>query len=67
MGLRDILNDSYGVYDSIDDIDFDSLPNYFVLKDTLGSSEKMKKISEVLSADFLHLRVDLYYENSSIS
>ena len=36
-GLEQILVHSYGVYSSIDEIDFDSLPNRFVLKDTLGS------------------------------
>ena len=35
-GLEDILIPCYGVYDSADDIDWDSLPNQFVMKDTLG-------------------------------
>ncbi len=35
-GLGHILNDIYGVYDSIDDIDFSSLPNKFVVKSTTG-------------------------------
>lgn len=35
-GCGDILNDCYGVYNTPDEIDFDSLPNSFVLKDTLG-------------------------------
>lgn len=38
-GLCDILNDCYGVYDSFDDIDFDQLPNQFVLKMTNGSGQ----------------------------
>lgn len=33
-GYGDILNDCYGVYESFDEIDFDSLPNQFVLKMT---------------------------------
>lgn len=37
IGLFDILTQCYGVYDSYDDINFDDLPNRFVLKDTLGS------------------------------
>jgi hypothetical protein len=36
VGLGYILNELYGVYDSPDEIDFDELPNSFVLKDTLG-------------------------------
>lgn len=35
-GLGHILNECYGVYDRVEDIDFDRLPNQFVLKDTLG-------------------------------
>ena len=35
-GFSDILTNDYGVYDSPEDIDFDSLPHSFVLKDTLG-------------------------------
>lgn len=35
-GLGSILNEEYGVYDSPDQIDFDKLPDSFVLKDTLG-------------------------------
>lgn len=34
--LGNILNDLYGVYNSPDEIDFDMLPESFVLKDTLG-------------------------------
>lgn len=36
-GLGDILNGVIGVYDSADKIDFDSLPNRFVIKATHGS------------------------------
>lgn len=35
-GLGDILNDCYGVYKSADEIDFDRLPQSFVLKTTHG-------------------------------
>lgn len=35
-GLEHILNERYGAYSSPDEIDFDTLPNSFVLKDTLG-------------------------------
>lgn len=36
-GLEDILIPCYGVYDSPDDINWEALPNQFVMKDTLGS------------------------------
>lgn len=37
-GLEHILNELYGVYDSADEIDFDKLPNKFVLKTTNDSN-----------------------------
>ena len=36
-GLEEILNECYGVFDFPEEIDFDALPDKFVLKDTLGS------------------------------
>lgn len=36
LGLSEILNECYGVYDNPNEIDFTSLPNSFVVKDTLG-------------------------------
>ena len=33
-GYEDILNELYGVYDNVEDIDFDTLPNQFVMKMT---------------------------------
>lgn len=36
-GLGHILNECYGVYDRVEDVDFQKLPRQFVLKDTLGS------------------------------
>ena len=33
-GYEDILNELYGVYDNVEDIDFDILPNQFVMKMT---------------------------------
>lgn len=38
LGYGDLLNEVYGVYDRVDDIDWDALPNQFVLKNTLGGS-----------------------------
>ncbi len=36
QGYQEILNSIYGLYESANDIDFDILPNEFVIKDTLG-------------------------------
>lgn len=36
-GLESILNELYGVFNSVDEIDFNSLPKKFVLKTTNGS------------------------------
>lgn len=38
-GYGTTLNECYGVYDSFDEIDFDSLPNMFVLKLTTASGK----------------------------
>ncbi|MDT2811545.1 ATP-grasp fold amidoligase family protein [Vagococcus lutrae] len=35
-GLKDILVPLIGIYDTVDEITFDKLPNQFVIKDTLG-------------------------------
>lgn len=37
VGYGHLLNDLYGVYTNVNDIDFDKLPNQFVLKGTHGS------------------------------
>lgn len=39
-GLQYILNEQIGLYDHADEIDFDSLPNQFALKETKGSSSE---------------------------
>ena len=61
-GLDSILNECYGVFDRPEDVDWNALPNSFVLKDTLGAGgrsmefvyDKNKadnnKITESLSA-----------------
>lgn len=36
-GLNKILNEMYGIYDKPEDIDYDKLPNKFVIKTTAGS------------------------------
>ena len=35
-GLEDTLNECYGIFDRVEDIDFDALPDKFVVKNTLG-------------------------------
>lgn len=40
-GLEDILIPCYGVYDAIDQIDWDNLPDQFVMKDTLGGGNSV--------------------------
>ena len=66
LGLKNILTECYGVWDSVEDIDFDKLPDKFVLKCThdCGSTvivrdkSKMNK-KEVL--DFLDKHVSVRY------
>ena len=40
MGCGGILNELYGVYETVDEIDFETLPNQFVIKETKGSSSE---------------------------
>lgn len=40
LGMKDLLNECYGVYERAEDIDWDSLPQKFVIKHTL-SGESM--------------------------
>ena len=60
IGMGNLLNESYGVYDRVEDIDWESLPQRFVIKNTLSgegkgiflvfdkSSLDLKKIKESL-------------------
>ena len=43
LGMGDLLNECYGVYEHVEDIDWDSLPQRFVIKHTL-SGENMGTI-----------------------
>lgn len=45
-GLGDILNDSFGVFNNPEEIDWDLLPDKFVIKDTLGSGGRSMIIVE---------------------
>lgn len=40
LGLGHTLNELYGVYDRVEDVDFDALPTAFVLKSTNGGDGK---------------------------
>lgn len=40
-GLKEILNPIYGVYDNINDVDFDKLPNQFVLKTNFSCGQNL--------------------------
>ena len=50
-GLEDILIPSYGVFDSFDEIDFDKLPNQFVIQSNFGCGHiwicKDKKTADI--------------------
>jgi len=66
LGLKDILTDCYGVWDRAADIDFDSLPEKFVLKCThdCGSTiivRDKSKINRQEVIDFLQRHLDVRY------
>ena len=66
LGLKDILTECYGVWDRAEDIDFDKLPDKFVLKCThdcgstiiIRDKSKMDKQSVI---DFLNKHVSVRY------
>lgn len=56
-GLENILIPCYGVFESVDEIDWDSLPESFVMKDTLGSGgNSVIIVPEKTSADLEMIR-----------
>lgn len=62
-GYADTLNECYGVYDSFDEIDFDQLPNQFVLKMTTGSAMYyICKDKSQLNVEKLRAVVNSWYE-----
>jgi len=64
-GFADTLNDCYGVYDSFDKIDFNKLPNQFVLKMTNGSGMNfICKDKSRLDLEELRHTVATWYEKS---
>lgn len=63
-GYADTLNDCYGVYESFDEIDFDSLPNQFVLKMTTASGMNyICKDKTQLDIENLRSIVENWYQN----
>ncbi len=63
-GFADTLNECYGVYDSFDEIDFDKLPNQFVLKMTTGSGMNfICKDKSQLNIDLLRDKVKGWFDN----
>ena len=66
QGLERILNPLYGVYDAAEDINFDSLPEKFVIKDTLGGGSNRIIIcldKEKLNKDEVLAKVTKWIEN----
>lgn len=53
-GLGETLNECYGVFDRVEDIDFDALPDKFVAKNTLGGGGNSVIIVEDKSALDIH-------------
>ena len=66
LGLKDILTECYGVWDRVEDIDFDKLPDKFVLKCThdCGSTVIVRdksKMNKKELLDFLDKHVSVRY------
>ena len=66
LGLKDILTECYGVWDTADEIDFDKLPEKFVLKCThdCGSTiivRDKSKLDKQYAIDFLNKHVAVRY------
>lgn len=53
-GLENILIPCYGVYESVDEVDWDALPNQFVMKDTLGGGG----VSVIIVKDKASVNID---------
>lgn len=65
-GLGYILNELYGVYDSPKDIDFDTLPDRFVMKTTTGSGgQNVIIVKNKSTCDFAELRRKLSLWNGA--
>ncbi|HKX86971.1 MAG TPA: ATP-grasp fold amidoligase family protein [Flavobacterium sp.] len=74
---KEYLNEVYGVYDSVDQINFDTLPDQFVLKGTHGSGyniivknkselnleQTQKKLNQFLSDNYYYRFREAIYKN----
>lgn len=60
IGLKSILVRCFGVYESVEKIKWDNLPNSFVLKDTLGSGgNSVILVRDKLKEDFNKIKIQL--------
>ena len=76
-GLENILNDLIGVYDNVDEIDFEKLPNSFVLKcnnaagfnlicedkSKLDIKKAKKKLKKWMKTDYWKYVAEMQYKN----
>lgn len=61
MGLGSILNECYGIFNNPEEINFDNLPNEFVLKDTLaGGSSSVIICKDKEKADLLDYKREMH-------
>lgn len=62
VGMGDLLNDCYGVYERVEDIDWDSLPQKFVMKHTLsGENKGTILVFDKSTADLEKIKKILHY------
>ncbi|MFW6016721.1 MAG: ATP-grasp fold amidoligase family protein [bacterium] len=67
-GLGDILNRLYGVYENIEEINFDKLPKKFVIKTINGSGTNIFcKDKDNLDIDYVNKRLKNFFMRSSVS
>jgi len=76
MGLVEILNPLYGVYDNVKNIDFENLPNKFALKcshgcgyniickckDDLNIDEVKEKVNKWMKSRYAHVAAEVQYD-----
>lgn len=55
-GLASILNETYGVYESFEEIDFSRLPDKIVIKDTLGGGSVSVIVFDQKKDDYIQLK-----------
>lgn len=62
VGMGNLLNECYGVYDRVEEIDWDSLPDKFVLKHTLsGSGQGVILVFDKKSMDMEQISKRLHF------